>query len=155
MKKDLEKKWPSLRQTMKKVDCSQPQLATPSLPPHFSSLSMIFWRKELKRIIEIDEKRLRKKVALIKTNYEEGRLQPTPAGHRPAGHPTLPLSPRYFEKKNSKKISEIDEKWLRKKWPWLRQTMQKGDYSQTTPQLATPLFLSPQYILREKIQKKS
>jgi hypothetical protein len=27
-------------------------------------------------------KRLRKKVALIKTDYEEGTLQPTPAGHR-------------------------------------------------------------------------
>jgi hypothetical protein len=33
------------------------------------------------KIIEIDEKRLRKKVPLIKTDYEEGRLQPTPAGH--------------------------------------------------------------------------
>jgi hypothetical protein len=49
-------------------------------------------------------------VALIKTDYEEGRLHPTLAGHPPAGHPTLPLSPRYFEKKNSKKIIEIDEK---------------------------------------------
>jgi hypothetical protein len=29
----------------------------------------------------MDEKRLRKKVALIMTDYEEGRLQPTPAGH--------------------------------------------------------------------------
>jgi hypothetical protein len=37
--------------------------------------------KNSKKIIEIDEKRLRKKVALIKTDYEEGRLQPTPAGH--------------------------------------------------------------------------
>jgi hypothetical protein len=26
-------------------------------------------------------KKLRKKVALFKTDYEEGRLQPTPAGH--------------------------------------------------------------------------
>jgi hypothetical protein len=32
MKKDLEKKWPCLRQTMKKGDCSQPQLATHSWP---------------------------------------------------------------------------------------------------------------------------
>jgi hypothetical protein len=29
----------------------------------------------------MDEKRLRKKVALIMTDYEKGRLQPTPAGH--------------------------------------------------------------------------
>jgi hypothetical protein len=27
------------------------------------------------------KKRLRKKLALIRTDYEEGRLQPTPAGH--------------------------------------------------------------------------
>jgi hypothetical protein len=31
--------------------------------------------------MEIDEKRLRKKGALIKTDYEKGRLQLTPAGH--------------------------------------------------------------------------
>jgi hypothetical protein len=43
-------------------------------------------KKKSKQIIEIDEKRLRKKVILIKTDYEEGRQQPTPAGH-----PTLPL----------------------------------------------------------------
>jgi hypothetical protein len=48
---------------------------------------MIFLRKKSKKIIEIDEKRLRKKVALIKTDYEEGRLQPTQAGH-----PTFPFS---------------------------------------------------------------
>jgi hypothetical protein len=35
----------------------------------------------LKKFIEIDEKKTLKKVALIKTYYEEGRLQPTPAGH--------------------------------------------------------------------------
>jgi hypothetical protein len=29
----------------------------------------------------MDEKILRKKVVLIMTDYEEGRLQPTPAGH--------------------------------------------------------------------------
>jgi hypothetical protein len=40
----------------------------------------------LKKFIEIDEKRLRKKLALIRTDYEEGRLQPTPAGH-PKGEP--------------------------------------------------------------------
>jgi hypothetical protein len=33
MKKDLEKKWLCLRQTMKKGDCSLPQLATHSWPP--------------------------------------------------------------------------------------------------------------------------
>jgi hypothetical protein len=44
-------------------------------------------KKNSKKIIKIDEKRLRKKVALIKMDYKEGRLQPTPAGH-----PTLPLS---------------------------------------------------------------
>jgi hypothetical protein len=32
MKKDLGKKWPCLRQTKKKGDCSQPQLATHSWP---------------------------------------------------------------------------------------------------------------------------
>jgi hypothetical protein len=32
------------------------------------------------------KKKLRKKVALIKTDYEEGRLQATPAGH-PKGEP--------------------------------------------------------------------
>jgi hypothetical protein len=48
-------------------------------------------------------------VAFIKTDYEEARLQPTPAGH-----PTLPLSP-YFEENNSGKIVEIDKKRLRKK----------------------------------------
>jgi hypothetical protein len=75
-------------------------------------------------------------VALIRTDYEEGRLQPTPAGQPPAGHPTLLLSPRYFErKKNTKKIIEIDEKRLRKKVA-IRQTMKKGDCSQ--PQLAIP-----------------
>jgi hypothetical protein len=49
----------------------------------------------MKKIIEIDEKRLRKKVALIKTDYEEGRLQPTPAGH-PSWAPILFLSPYHF-----------------------------------------------------------
>jgi hypothetical protein len=75
MKKDLSL---SFSKTMKKGDCSRPQLATPFfLSPH------IILKKEIrKRIIEIDEKRLRKKVALIKTNYEEGRLQPTPVEKR-------------------------------------------------------------------------
>jgi hypothetical protein len=70
-----------LRQTIKKGDCNQPQLAS-FLSPHDILI------KKSKTIRKIDEKRLRKKVALIKTDYEEGRLQPTPAGH-----PTLPLSP--------------------------------------------------------------
>jgi hypothetical protein len=71
------KKWPLLRQTMKKGDCSQPQLATPLfLSPHD------ILKKEIReKNIEMDEKRLRKKMALIKTDYEKGRLQPTPAGH--------------------------------------------------------------------------
>jgi hypothetical protein len=42
---------------------------------------MIFLRKKFGKNIEIDEKIFRKKMALIKTDYEEGRLQPTPAGH--------------------------------------------------------------------------
>jgi hypothetical protein len=34
------------------------------------------------KIIEIDKKtKTEKKVTLIKTDYEEGKLQPTPAGH--------------------------------------------------------------------------
>jgi hypothetical protein len=32
-------------------------------------------------VIEIEKKRLRKKVALFKTDNEEGKMQPTPAGH--------------------------------------------------------------------------
>jgi hypothetical protein len=47
---------------------------------------MIVLRKNFKKFIEIDKKRLRKKLALIKTDYEEGRLQTTPAGH-PKGEP--------------------------------------------------------------------
>jgi hypothetical protein len=42
---------------------------------------MIFCKTNSKKIIEIHEKRLTKKVALSKTDYEERRLQPTPAGH--------------------------------------------------------------------------
>jgi hypothetical protein len=42
---------------------------------------MIFLRKKFEKLIEIDEKRLEKKVALIKTDYEKGRLKPTPASH--------------------------------------------------------------------------
>jgi hypothetical protein len=37
--KRLRKKWLSLRQTMKKGDCSQPQLATPSWPSQERLLS--------------------------------------------------------------------------------------------------------------------
>jgi hypothetical protein len=58
-----------------------PQLATPLfLSPHDSL------KKNSKKFIEIDEKRLRKKLALIKRDYEEGRMQPTPVGH-PKGEP--------------------------------------------------------------------
>jgi hypothetical protein len=89
-----------------------------------------------KKIIENDEKRLRKKVVLMKTDYEEGRLQPTPASH-----PTLSLSLRYFEKKKMEKIIKIDEKRLRSKV-----TLIKTDYKERIlqptpsghPQLATP-----------------
>jgi hypothetical protein len=62
---------------------------------------MIFW-KEFDENIEIHGKK-----TFIKTDYEEGRLQPTAT---PAGHPTLPLSPWYFEEKNWDKIIEIDKK---------------------------------------------
>jgi hypothetical protein len=46
----------------------------------------------MKKIIETDEKRLRKKVAMVKTDYEEGRLQPTQAGHPQVATPLF-LSP--------------------------------------------------------------
>jgi hypothetical protein len=65
---------------MKKGDGSQPQFATPQLAtpqlatPIFLSPQDILREKNSEKIIEIDEKRLRKKVALIKTDYEEGRL---------------------------------------------------------------------------------
>ena len=62
---------------MKKGNCSQPQLATQLfLSPHD-----ILKQRNSKKNIEIDEKRLGKKVTLIKTDYEEGKLQLTPAGH--------------------------------------------------------------------------
>jgi hypothetical protein len=83
-KNEKEKKWPWLRQTMIliKGDCSQPKLATPSWPPHFFSLPMIFWRKKFEKIHRNGwGKNWERKVTLIKTDYEEGRLQPTPAGY--------------------------------------------------------------------------
>jgi hypothetical protein len=56
---------------------THPQLPTPLfLSPHD-----ILKKKNSEKFIEIDKKRLRKKVALIKTDNEKGRLQPTPAGH--------------------------------------------------------------------------
>jgi hypothetical protein len=52
---------------------------------------MIFSQeKNSNKIIEIDEKRLIKKVALIKTDYEEERLQATPAGHPQLATPSWP-----------------------------------------------------------------
>jgi hypothetical protein len=42
--------------------------------------------KNFKKFIEIDKKKVRKKVALIKTDYEEEIQQPTPAG-QPQGKP--------------------------------------------------------------------
>ena len=44
MKKDLEKKWPCLRQTMKKGDCSQPQLATHSWPIQGQTTFYWLWK---------------------------------------------------------------------------------------------------------------
>jgi hypothetical protein len=52
----------------------------------------------------MDEKRLRRKVALIMTDYEEGRLQPTPAGHPQLATPLL-LSPHDILKKEIRKKS--------------------------------------------------
>ena len=76
-----------------------------------------------------------KKVALIKIDYEEGRLQPTPAGR-----PTHPLSPWYFEKRNSENIIEIDEKRLWKKVALIKTDYEEGRLQPTPaghPQLAT------------------
>jgi hypothetical protein len=53
---------------------------------------------------------LGKKVALIKTDYEEGRLQLTQAGH-PQLAPLLFLSPHdILKEKKSRKFIEIDGK---------------------------------------------
>jgi hypothetical protein len=51
---------------------------------------------------------------LIKTDYEKRETAAILSWPPPAGHPTLPLSPWYFEEKNSKEIIEIDEKTLKK-----------------------------------------
>jgi hypothetical protein len=59
-------------------NCHTPLTLPPTL--HLSPHD-ILKKKIRKKIIEIDEKRLKKKVALIKTDYEKGRLQPTPASH--------------------------------------------------------------------------
>jgi hypothetical protein len=71
-----------------------------TLPPtlHLSPHD-ILKKKLQERIIEIDEKRLRKKMALIKTDYEEGRLQPTKAGHPQLATPLF-LSHDSLTKKN-------------------------------------------------------
>jgi hypothetical protein len=42
---------------------------------------MIYEERNSKKFIEIYLKRLRKKVVLFKTDYEEGKLQPTLADH--------------------------------------------------------------------------
>jgi hypothetical protein len=55
----------------------------------------------MKKIIEIDKKRLRKKVALIKTDYEEERLQPTQAGHYQLATPTTHYWLRYWKFMNN------------------------------------------------------
>jgi hypothetical protein len=59
-----------------------------------------FENKFKKKLIEIDEKRLRKKVTLIKTDSEEGRLQPTPAGHSQLATPLF-ISPHDILKKKN------------------------------------------------------
>jgi hypothetical protein len=71
--------------------------------------------------------------------------------------PSPPLSPWYFVENNSRNIEVIDEKRLRKKWPWLRQTIKKGDCSQ--PHMATPSWPPhssslPMILWRKKIRKK-
>jgi hypothetical protein len=47
--------------------------------------------------MKINEQRLRKKVALIKTEYEEGRLQSTQAGHPQLATPTTLYWLRYWK----------------------------------------------------------
>jgi hypothetical protein len=148
MKKDLEKSGLDYDRLWRRETA-----ATPSWPPTAGhpTLPLSPWYFEEKEFAKNHRnwwKKTKKKVALIKTDYEEGRLQP-PA----AGHPIFPLLKIFWRKKNSKKIIEIDVKRLRKKWPWLRQTMKKGYCSH--PQLATPLFLSPQDIFKKKIREKS
>jgi hypothetical protein len=60
-------------------------------------------------------------VALIKIDYEEGRLLSSPVGH-----PILSLSPWYFEKNNLNKIIEINEKRLRKKMALIKTDYEEG-----------------------------
>jgi hypothetical protein len=62
-----------------------------TLPPtvHLSSHN-ILKKKEFEKIIKIDEKKKEEKVALIKTDYEEWRLQPTQAGHPKLATPLFP-----------------------------------------------------------------
>ena len=88
IKKDYEEGW------LRPAQAGQPQLATPLLLSPYDILK----KKVREKIIEIVEKRLRKKMALFKTNYEEGRLQPTPAGH-PKGEPFSTVF-FYLNKKN-------------------------------------------------------
>jgi hypothetical protein len=61
-------------------------------------------------------------VALIKTGYEEGRLQPTRAGHPQLATPLF-LSPHDRLKK---KFIEIYEKRLRKKLALIRTDYEEG-----------------------------
>jgi hypothetical protein len=53
------------------------------------------------------KKDFKKKVALIKTDYEEGRLQPTQAGHPLLATPLF-LTPHDILNKKFKKFIEID-----------------------------------------------
>jgi hypothetical protein len=69
-------------------DCSQPQLATPIfLSPHD------ILKKEIREKNHRNwKKKTWKKVASTKTDYKEGRPQPTPAGHHQLVTPLI-LSP--------------------------------------------------------------
>jgi hypothetical protein len=56
-------------------------------------------------------------VALIKTDYEEGRLQLTSAGHPQLATPLFLSTHDILKKIIQKKIIEFHEKRLRKNWP--------------------------------------
>jgi hypothetical protein len=62
--------------------------------------------KKLQKLMKKD----RKRVALIKTDYEEGRLQPIPGGHPQLVTPLFLFVNDILKKKINKNIIEIDEK---------------------------------------------
>jgi hypothetical protein len=79
---------------------------------------------------------MKKKMALIKTDYEEGRLQPIQVGYPQQATPLFLYPHDILKKRIRKKSWKLKKKDLAKKWPRLRQTMKKGNCSR--PQLATP-----------------